>query len=185
MARERHGDDPVDRYLTHLRIGDPLTDAMTLHFDRMPPGEGNRLVRKVIDRGLESLDDPPPELVALFEQLDPVPRWVDWGEMHHASARILRTGMWTGLAFAAYALPHSYLATANKPLAFTGRLLGDTAPTLRQHRTFRYRVVHARRPAALRGRLQDGRDRARDPTPGRGCRSSGREDGTQAASDRL
>lgn len=152
MARERHGDEPIDRYLTHLRIGDPLTDALTLHFERMPPGEGGHLLTRVIVHGLDSVDDPPPELVALFEQLDHVPPWVDWRKMRHASGRILRTGMLTGLAFAAYALPHSYLATANKPLAFTGRLLGDTAQ--RYGRTVRF-VIESFMPDGLR-RFADG-----------------------------
>ncbi len=147
IARERHGDDPVDRYLTHLRIGDPLIDALTLRFERMPPGEGSRLMTKVIDHGLDSLDNPPPELAALFDQLDHVPPWVDWREMRHGSGRILRTGMLTGLAFAAYALPHSYLATANKPLAFTGRLLGETAQ--RYGTTVRF-VIESFMPEGLR-----------------------------------
>ena len=96
---------------------------------------------------MDALDDPPSVLTELFEELDHVPSWVDWRAMRHASARILRSGMLTGLAFAAYALPHSYLATANRPLAFTGRLLRETAR--RYGRTVRF-VLESFMPDGLR-----------------------------------
>ena len=148
IAREAHGDKAVDRYLEHLRIGDPLADALMLHFDRRwPHGRGDLLLNKAIERGVDSVDDPPVVLTALFDQLDLVPSWVDWREMRQASARILRSGMLTGLAFAAYALPHSYLATANKPLAFTGRLQQETAR--RYGRTVRF-VMESFLPNGLR-----------------------------------
>lgn len=147
MARGAHGDDAVDRYLEHLRVGDPLADALVLHFDRLEPGRGDRHLHRAITHGVAALEEPAPVLTALFEELDHVPSWVDWREMRHASGRILRTGMLTGLAFAAYALPHSYLATANKPLAFTGRLLRDTAR--RYGRTVRF-VMESFLPDGLR-----------------------------------
>ena len=84
---------------------------------------------------LPSIDNPPKPLVVLFEQLDSVPAWVDWDLMRVASKKIIRSGLLTALSFAAYALPHTYLATANKPLAFTRTLLNKTthryAQTLR------------------------------------------------------
>ena len=147
IAREAHGDEAVDRYLAHLRIGDPLADALVLHEEQRSPGPGDRLLHRAITQGVDALDDPPPVLTALFEELDHVPSWVDWQEMRHASGKILRTGLLTGLAFAAYALPHAYLATANKPLAFTGRLLRETAR--RYGRTVRF-VMESFLPDGLR-----------------------------------
>lgn len=147
IAREAHGDEPVDRYLSHLRVGDPLGDALMLPTNRLPRHEVDRLLNEAIDHGVDSLTDAPAVLSALFEELDRVPPWVDWREMRHASARILRSGMLTGLAFAAYALPHCYLATMNRALAFTGRLLGETAQ--RYGRTVRF-VIESFMPDGLR-----------------------------------
>jgi len=65
--------------------------------------------------------------VALFRQLDHLPFWVDWRRMRFGSGRIIRSGLLAALAFATYALPHSYLATANRPLLLTGALLDRTA----------------------------------------------------------
>ena len=78
-----------------------------------------------LDHGIESLDDPPPELVALFKQVDHVPFWVDWERMKYGNAKILRNAFPTVLCFGLYALPYAYLGTANKPLAFTKELLDN------------------------------------------------------------
>ena len=157
MAREVHGDAAVDRYMKHLDIGDPLADAVIAHFDDASPGRAIRVLDQVLNQGLESVGNPPPELSALMGQLSHVPDWVDWREMRHASRRVLQNGLLTALAFAAFALPHCYLATANMPLVFTGRLFRETAPPLRQNHALRHRIVHAGWPAARCGRFQDGR----------------------------
>lgn len=125
-ARRVHG-NAVDQYVEHLHLGDPLADALVLHFETLPPGEGMRLLMQAIDHGIGSLPAPPEPLVALFRELDHLPFWVDWRRMRFGSARIIRSGLLAGMAFAAYALPHSYLATANRPLLMTGALLDRTA----------------------------------------------------------
>lgn len=125
-ARAIHG-NAVDQYIEHLHLGDPLADALVLHFETLPPGQGLKLLMQAIDRGIGSLEDPPEPLVALFRELDHLPFWVDWRRMRFGSAKIIRSGLLAALAFAAYALPHSYLATANRPLLMTGALLDRTA----------------------------------------------------------
>ncbi len=125
-ARERYG-HTVDRYLQYLQLGDPLADDLLECFSRITFRQGFRLLAQAIDHGIESIDDPPPALVALFQQLDYIPFWVDWQRMNRASAKILRNGWLPALSLAVYVLPHSYLATGNKPLVFTGALLHSTA----------------------------------------------------------
>lgn len=147
MAREAHGEVLINRYMKHLDIGDPLADAVVAHFEDAAPGQAIRVFNQVLNQGLESVSKPPPELSALMEQLHHVPDWVDWREMRHASRRVLQTGFLTGLAFAAFALPHCYLATANLPLAFTGRLYRETAR--RYVRTTRF-VIESFMPDGLR-----------------------------------
>ena len=146
-ARGLHGDAAIDRYMKHLEIGDPLADAVVAHFDDESHENELRVLNRVMNRGLESVHNPPPELEALFEQLNHVPDWVDWREMRHASKRVLQHGLLTGLAFAAFALPHCYLASLNMPLAFTGRLLRETAQ--RYGRTVRF-VIESFMPDGLR-----------------------------------
>ena len=58
--------------------GDPLMDDVVRMFNRLPTGQGRKLMLQAIDEGIESVKDAPAELVALFEQLDHVPDWLDW-----------------------------------------------------------------------------------------------------------
>ena len=145
-ARERYG-GAVDQYLEHLRLGDPPADDLVRCFEQMPPGEGSALLTRAVRDGIDAIDDPPAPLAALFEQIDHVPFWVDWDLMLVASRKIVRSGLLTTLSFAAYALPHSYLATGNRPLAFTSALLDDSPRRYAQ--TLRF-VIETFLPGGLR-----------------------------------
>ena len=145
-ARERYG-VAADQYLEHLHIGDPLADELVLCFNAMPPGAGSRLLARAIENGIDSIDDPPVALAAYFKQVDHVPFWVDWDLMLLASRKIVRSGLLTTLSFAAYALPHSYLATGNRPLAFTSALLDDSPRRYAQTLHF---VIESFLPGGLR-----------------------------------
>ena len=125
LARERFG-GAVDQYVENLNVGDPLADDLVRCFDEMPPNEGPRMLALAIRQGIDAIDEPPEPLVAIFKELDHVPFWVDWDLMAVASRKIVPSGLLTTLSFAAYALPHSYLATGNRPLSFTSTLLDDS-----------------------------------------------------------
>ena len=125
-ARARHG-DAADTYLEHLRIGDPLVDGLVERFERMPGRKGYRTLMRALDSGIDSVDDPTDELVALFEQLDQVPMWVDWDRMKMGSAKILQNALLPAMSLVVYALPQSYFATGNKPLVFSTSLIRKTA----------------------------------------------------------
>ena len=134
-AQERHG-DAIQEYLKYLHAGDVLADDVVLCFERLPAGEGRTLLEQALNQGIDSLDDPPPELVALFRQIDHVPFWVDWERMKYGNAKILRNALLTALAFSLYAAPYGYLGTLNKPLAFTKELLDSTAERFRYTSAF-------------------------------------------------
>ena len=134
-ARAQYG-HAVDRYIEQLRVGDPPADDLVRAWERMPPGDGQRMLTRAIDHGIESVPDPPAELVTLFKSLDHVPFWVDWDRMYLASRKILRNGLLPAMAFTAYAAPHSYFATANRPLAFTEQLADQTVVRYRQTTRF-------------------------------------------------
>ncbi len=113
--------------MEHLRLGDPLADDLITCFERLTYHKGFRLLVQAIDHGIDSIQDPPAELVALFRQIEHIPFWVDWERMNIASRKVLRNGWLLAMALAVYAVPHTYLATGNKPLAITGALLYSTA----------------------------------------------------------
>ena len=125
VAKAKYG-SAVDRYMEHLRLGDPLADQLTACLDRQPHGKGFHLLVQALDQGIESVLDSPAELVAFFRQIDHVPSWVDWERMKIASRNVLQNGWLLAMVLAAYAVPHTYLATGNKPLKHTGVLLHST-----------------------------------------------------------
>ena len=125
-ARAKYG-HAVDQYLEHLHIGDPLADDLVNCFDRVTRRKGSQMLMQAIDTGIDSVDDPPAELVALFEQLDRVPCWVDWDRMNLGSTKIMQNALLPAMSLAIYALPHAYLATTNKPLVFSSTLINNTA----------------------------------------------------------
>ena len=170
-ARAKHGHS-ADRYLEYLHKGDHLADDLVDRFAGMRPKEGYRMLMQAIHEGIDSVKDPPEELVALFEHLDHVPFWVDWGGMNPASAKIMRNALLPAMSFAVYALPHAYLATGNKPLAFSKALLSNTARryagttrfitevfmpgSLRRHADgFKFAVVTRMLHARIRRRILD------------------------------
>jgi hypothetical protein len=67
----------TDLFVDHLWQGDELMDAVVARFRETGVAEGRALLDQALDRGIDAVDDPPAELVALFAQLDNPPDWYD------------------------------------------------------------------------------------------------------------
>lgn len=65
--------------------GDQLMDNLVQVFKQLPSGQGRRIFEQALELGIDSLDSPPAELQALFNQLDHVPEWVDWNLINEGS----------------------------------------------------------------------------------------------------
>ncbi len=124
-ARELHGPF-VDTYLEQLQVGDTLADNLVASFDKLPRGEGYGMLKQAIRTGIDSVDNPSDELVALFAQVDHVPDWVNWEQMKAGSTKILQNALLPALSLTVYGLPHAYLATGNKPSMFTNAITRST-----------------------------------------------------------
>ncbi|MEV6275349.1 oxygenase MpaB family protein [Nocardia sp. NPDC051832] len=61
----------------HLWQGDEQMDAVVAAFRRIGTAAGRRMLELALEHGIESVENPPPELVTLFEQLDNPPEWYD------------------------------------------------------------------------------------------------------------
>jgi len=71
-------ESPMTRLLAdHLWQGDELMDAVVVMFRRVGAARGRAMLDQALDYGIETVEDPPAELVALFEQLDNPPPWHD------------------------------------------------------------------------------------------------------------
>ncbi|MFJ1604690.1 oxygenase MpaB family protein [Streptomyces sp. NPDC088253] len=104
-----------------MNTGDRLGDAYIDACFASPKGKSRarKDVELALHGGIKSVSDPSPELVALFDQINTDPEWVDWDEVEHGAEVFRRYkelypffGMST---FNAYGLE-----TVAKPLALTG-----------------------------------------------------------------
>lgn len=122
QARAKHG-DLVDRFLPALVRTDPLADAVAHDFAALGRSQSRSMLDRALQHGIDAVADAPQSLRALFEQLDHVPVWVDWGAIDRASDVLFRTGFFGGTVLGAKSLVTGYCSPGgNKPLVFTGQL---------------------------------------------------------------
>lgn len=111
----------------HLWQGDELMDSVVARFRMMPAGEGRKMLNQALDHGIESLDNPPTELVELFHHLDNPPDWYDpdlWERgrrLWNDSSLAAKYGMVIGDGFGTFVGDEVAYATGA-----TGRFVNDT-----------------------------------------------------------
>ena len=113
-----------ERYRRFTQMGDPLADDLVAAFRRLPAGVGRAQFETALEHGIAAVDDPFPELVAFFDQVDARPYWVDQDKLDHAARATARIGAVAGFtAMAMMSLMGGYLASrADKTLVATGDL---------------------------------------------------------------
>ncbi len=120
--------DRVERARAYTMLGDTVADA----YAALMPQYGFRplinMLKQACDQGLDSLSDPPQELVDFIESMERVPSWLDM-RLVEKGARISRNQMANLVPFA---IRGTFIATfMNKysglPMALTGALTGEAA----------------------------------------------------------
>jgi hypothetical protein len=111
-----------------LNTGDRLGDAYIDAAFATPTGKARarKDVEQALAGGIESVSDPSPELVALFEQINTDPDWVDWAKVEHG-AEVFRRYKELYPYFGMVTFPGYALETITKPLALTGAYTGGSA----------------------------------------------------------
>ncbi|HEV7976873.1 oxygenase MpaB family protein [Amycolatopsis sp.] len=121
-------EDLAEAFGRAMNTGDRLGDAYIDAAFATP--EGKARARKDVDQALQhgigSVDDAPPELVALFEQINTDPDWVDWAKVEHG-AEVFRRYKELYPYFGMVSFPGYALETIAKPLALTGAYTGGSA----------------------------------------------------------
>jgi hypothetical protein len=112
-----------------MNTGDRLGDAYIAAAFASPSGKARarKDVEQALSHGIDSVKDPSPELISLFDQLNTDPEWVDWNKVEHGAEVFRRYGTelypYFGMTtFNAYAME-----TIATPLALTGAYTGGTA----------------------------------------------------------
>ena len=132
-------DKQVIEFTRYLKKGDPLADDMVLWMHEAGLKDARKIVNQALEEGIESIENPPEALAAVFKQVDAVPLWVDPKKLDLACDVSRRIGPMAELALGPVALMGAYVsAAAVKPLAFTSQL--DTATTRRLAETGKFWV---------------------------------------------
>lgn len=77
-VRREPRDTPRTRLLAdHLWQGDEPMDEVVAAFGRLGTAGGRRMLNRALEHGIDSVDDPPVELVNLFARIDNPPQWYD------------------------------------------------------------------------------------------------------------
>ncbi|HXL59688.1 MAG TPA: hypothetical protein VN959_03300, partial [Mycobacterium sp.] len=77
-----------------MNTGDRLGDAYIMAAFASPSGRARARqdVEQALGHGIESVQDPSPELVALFDQINTDPEWLDWNTVEHGAEVFRRYG---------------------------------------------------------------------------------------------
>lgn len=137
-----------ERYQRFTRMGDPPADDLVAAFRRMPAGVGRAQFETALEHGITAVNDPLPELVAIFEQVDARPYWVDQKKLDLAARVAARIGMVAGFtSLSMLSLMGGYLASrADKTLVATGDLASMAPRRLAETLTW---TVDVTAPGAL------------------------------------
>lgn len=152
-------------YLDGMWQGDPLADAFVADMDEIGRGRGMRMVKRALREGIDAVADAPPSLIALFDQLDTVPAWVDMDVIDDGARHLARYTRQSAIVLGASSLLIGYANTiASRPLQMTGRYIenagartvevgvwlrevnqpgGLSRTSLGFERTVRVRLIHA------------------------------------------
>ncbi len=130
-------DEVILRMQDHAWEGDRLMDDVVSMFRRLPAGVGRRMFEQALEQGIHTLGEPPPELVALFEQLDRVPDWIDLGRVDRGAvvaANITPAGKSAGMFLNTIGTVQG--GAVGEAVGATGRMQRDVVHRARESATF-------------------------------------------------
>ncbi|MFF0632975.1 hypothetical protein ACFYTS_10775 [Nocardia sp. NPDC004151] len=129
LARRALPNDPrptraqYAHYLTLTRVGDPPADNLVTWIQTQSGGQGRRLFEQAVEHGIESIDNPPAELVEFFEAMEAMPVWLDRDRIDIAQRATSRLPIWNVISFLYLGFAMSYLSSpANQVLIRTADL---------------------------------------------------------------
>lgn len=109
-------------------MGDPLADAFAATIPSIGMGRAHALVEQAAVHGIDSVDDPSPELVALFRSMEDVPDWVDFDRIERAAEDSRLVTALAGEAIIRVAFMMTYVnGYQGLPMVITGALTSESA----------------------------------------------------------
>ena len=150
-----YGREMVETLTDHALLADDYAYQAMLDFKDKSNTTSWRTFDRALENGIDSIDDPTPGLVAIFEQLDRVPEWVDFDQLYRGAVAFWRAGPIVPPVLAWGAIAGGFsMYSATRPVLFSGRLRKMDQVGTRLIESFRY-VVAAYTPGGMR-RYEEG-----------------------------
>ncbi|WP_280424734.1 oxygenase MpaB family protein, partial [Nocardia carnea] len=125
-------------FVDHMLLGDELAYEAWLAL-RPLKIRGREMLARVLDDGIESVANPPAELVRLFEQLDTVPEWVNWEQLRRGAVAIWRAGRFVPICLGYSSIGFGFSSYGGtKALNFTRLLIEEDRAGQRMAETLRW-----------------------------------------------
>jgi hypothetical protein len=128
----------VRQFAASYYESDPVAEAFVDEvYETRGANEGRRLLDLALEHGIDSIPDAPPSMVALFEEFERDPEWLDRGQLE-LGARVFRRYGTSVFSFATTSTLEMYSESSiTKPLSLSGGYAGETAHK-RQLETVRF-----------------------------------------------
>lgn len=137
-AKRRFDPTTVDAFVEHMTLGDELGYAA---WNALRPLKraGHQMITQALDHGIETVENPPKELVQLFQQLDTVPDWVDWDQLNRGAIAIWRAGRFVPICLGYSSIGYGFSSYGGtKALNFTRLLIDESRAGERMAETLRW-----------------------------------------------
>jgi len=145
----------VEQLTDHALLADDYAYQAVLDFKDKSNTASWRTFDRALENGIDAIDDPTPGMVALFDQLDRIPEWVDFDQLYRGAVAFWRAGTIVQPVLAWGAIGGGFsMYSATRPVLFSGRMRQTDKVGTRLIESFRY-VVAAYTPGGMR-RFEEG-----------------------------
>jgi ER-bound oxygenase mpaB/B'/Rubber oxygenase, catalytic domain len=136
--KDRFDPAVVQAVVDHMALGDELGYAAWKAL-RPLKAQGRAMFNQALEQGIETVENPPEELVALFEQLDTVPDYVDWEQLRRGAVALWRAGSLVPICLGYSSVGFGYSSYGGtKALNFTRLLIDENRAGQRMNETLRW-----------------------------------------------
>jgi len=136
--KSRFDPQVVQSFVDHMLLADEVGYAA---YKAIRPlrAEGRDMVEQALQHGIDSVDNPPAELIALFNELDTVPQWVDWDQLNRGCIAMWRAGRFVPICLGYSSIGYGFGSYGGtKALNFTRLLVDEDRAGTRMAETLRW-----------------------------------------------
>lgn len=121
--------EQIDHFCADMYSADPVAERFVdeVFYGDIGPTAAREMLKKALAEGLDSIENPPPSMVALFDEFETVPDWVDRDVVEQGAQIWRRWGTFLFSIAGGETLEMYTEAAVATPLSLAGGYAGDNA----------------------------------------------------------